>query len=56
MSVSVSPTKCDAIEIATQLQRDSELWEAQRRGRITALSFCDVYALRDTTSTKSLCK
>ena len=29
MSASVSPTKCHAIEIATQLQGDSELWEAQ---------------------------
>ena len=29
MSVSVSPTECDNIEIAAQLQRDSELWEAQ---------------------------
>lgn len=56
MSVSVSRTECDAIELATQLQRDSELWEAQRRGRITASSFHDVYVLRDTTSTKSLCK
>ena len=56
MSVSVSRTECDAIELVTQLQRDSELWEAQRRGRITASSFHDVYVLRDTTSTKSLCK
>ena len=56
MSVSVSPTECDAIEIATQLQRDIELWEAQRRGRIAASSFHDMYALRDTTSTKFLCK
>ena len=56
MSISISPTECDAIETATQLQRDSEVWEAQRRGRITASSFHDVYALRDTTSTKSLCK
>lgn len=56
MSISVSPAECDAIEVATQLQRDSEVWKAQRMGRITASSFHDVYTLRDTTSTKSLCK
>ena len=56
ISIGVSLTECDAIETATQSQRDSEVWEAQRRGRITASSFHDVYALRDTTSTKSLCK
>ena len=39
MSISISPTECDAIETATQLQRDSEVWEAQRRGRITYLIF-----------------
>ena len=49
MSNSVLPPKYDAM-------RDSKVWEAQRRGHITASSFHDVYALRDTTSTKSLCK
>ena len=54
-SISISPAECDTIEVATQLQRDSTVWEAQRRGRIAALSFHDIYTLKDTTSTKSLC-
>ena len=56
MSISVSPAECDAIETATKLQRDNEVWVAQRRGRITASSFHDMYTLRDTTSINFLCK
>ena len=56
MSISVSPAECDAIETATKLQRDNEVWVAQRRGRITASSFHDMYTLRHTTSINSLCK
>ena len=39
MSVSVSRTECDAIEIATQLQRDSELWESTKERSYHCLIF-----------------
>ena len=49
-SISFSESECKAIEASTRLQRNSEEWIIQRRGRITASSFHDVYVLKDGTS------
>lgn len=53
--ISISPGKCDDIENTTQLQRDSKIWEAQKKG-VTTSSFHDAYTLQDMTSIKSLFK
>ena len=54
-SISFSDSECKAIEGSTHLQRNCEEWNIQRRGRITASSFHDVYVLKDGTSPESLC-
>lgn len=54
-SLRFSDSECKAIEASTRLQRNSEEWGIQRRGRITASSFHDVYILKDSTSPRSLC-
>ena len=54
-SISFSDSECKAIEASTRLQRNCEEWNIQRRGRITASSFHDVYVLKDGTSPESLC-
>ena len=54
-SISFLDSECKAIEGSTRLQRNCEEWNIQRRGRITASSFHDVYVLKDGTSPESLC-
>ena len=54
-SIRFSNSECKAIEASTRLQRNCEEWGAQRRGRITASCFHDVYVLKDSTSPRSLC-
>ena len=44
------------IEYYTRAQRESSIWHAQRRGRITASSFHDVFVLRATTDPSALVK
>lgn len=53
--LSLSDGECINIEASTRLQRNCNEWMMQRRGRITASSFHDVYALKRTTSPIPLC-
>jgi len=53
-SIHISDGECKAIEASTRLQRNCDEWMMQRRGRITASLFHDVYVLKPTTSPASL--
>ena len=53
-SMDVSESESKLIEQCTKQQRESDHWFVYRKGRITASSFHDVYALKSQTDPKKL--
>ena len=46
-SLSITQEQCDAIEQATQRQRDCDVWYKQRKGRLTASSFHNILTAKN---------
>ena len=52
--LSITDHQAEAVEQATRLQSNSEVWKNQQQGRITASSFHDIFVRKDSTSPESL--